>query len=80
MFVPTHDLILSIDPYESGKEQSDSSYQSPCFPQDNRINHGAKNRRIPAQKLNSSNYKKKNRKAFTTAKKKLGTAQSEIND
>lgn len=73
-------IIVYVDPYESSKEQSDISYQSPAIAQDNRVRHGAKNRRIPAQKLTTSNYKKKNRKAFTSAKKKLGTAKSEINE
>lgn len=41
----------------------------------NRLTNGMKNRRIPAQKINTSGFKKKNRKAFTTAKKKLGSAQ-----
>lgn len=59
--------------------RTEQPYQSPCLPQDARIHHGVKNRRIPIHKLQSNSFKKKSRKAFTTAKKKLGTT-SDIND
>ena len=62
------------------KEINQISYQSPMFPSENRIHYGAKNKRIPAQKFHSNSFKKKNRKAFTTNKKKLGNNTSEVNE
>ena len=62
------------------KEINQISSQPPMFPPQNNIYYATKDKRIPAQKLHCNNFKKKNRKAFTTNKKKLGNNTSEVND
>lgn len=65
---------FTTDPYQSSVNALDKDYNSPGFASDkDKLLNNSKSKRIPAQKINVSSFKKKNRKAFTTTKKKVGS-------